>query len=78
MFIGVFKLMTPDTLKIMILAPPVSQASLKEPLPLSFKFVTTRTFPPLPPAVYMPPPSAPGKAGILFLIKSSGFAAHGL
>jgi hypothetical protein len=37
-------------------------ASRRLPGPLSLRFITTQTFPPLPPAVNFPKPSAPGNA----------------
>ena len=62
--IGVFSLMIPDTLNTIIRAPPWSHASRNEPGPLSLRLVTVMTRPPRPPKLYIPPPSAPGKAGI--------------
>ena len=73
---GDSNLIIPETLKTMIRAPPVSQASRKEPGPRSFKLVTVITLPPRPPKLYMPPPSAPGKAGIRACGKSYGREAH--
>ena len=73
---GDSNLIIPETLKTMIRAPPVSQASRKEPGPRSFKLVTVITLPPRPPKLYIPPPSAPGKAGIRACGKSYGREAH--
>ena len=75
---GVDNRITPEILKTIIRAPPVSQASRNEPGPKSANEVTTITFPLRPPGVYSPPPTAPGKAGISAFNKSSGFEAHGL
>ena len=62
--IGDSKRMIPATLNTIMRAPPVSQASRKEPGPRSFRLVTVITLPPRPPKLYIPPPSAPGNAGI--------------
>ena len=67
----------PETLNTTMRAPPCSQAHRKEPGPSSLRLVTVSTFPPRPPKVYMPPPSAPGKAGILACLRSYGLAAQG-
>ena len=72
MLILFFKRIIPETLKTIVLAPTASQASRKVPFPLSSKLVTTNIFPPRPPCVYAPPPSAPGKAGISAKTKSFG------
>lgn len=53
----------PATRKMMVRGPSVSQASRKLPGPESLRLVTKRTFPPRPPIVVEPVPSAPGKAG---------------
>ena len=58
--------------------PPASHASRKLPGPLSFRLVTTKTFPPRPPKEYIPPPCAPGNAGIFACGKSSGLPAPGM
>ena len=70
--------MMPATLKTTMRGPPASSASRKLPGPLSLRFVTTNTFPPRPPKLYMPPPCAPGNAGIGACGRSPGFAAHGM
>src|ERR1700741_2224319 len=54
--------MVPETTKTIILGTFASAASLKLPGPLSLRLFTMKTFPPLPPVVYFPNPSAPGKA----------------
>ena len=55
--------MFPETLKTMIRGPKSSTAARKLPVPLLFRFVTSMTFPPLPPTELAPKPSAPGNAG---------------
>ena len=57
-----FSDMMPATSNTIVLAPLWFMASLREPVPLSFRLVTCMTLPPRPPVVYIPPPSAPGKA----------------
>ncbi|MNR56204.1 hypothetical protein D3C85_1767380 [compost metagenome] len=57
-----FREIFPETFKRIIRAPLVSTAALKLPVPESFKLVTNKTFPPLPPVVFCPKPCAPGKA----------------
>ena len=52
----------PDTRNTIVLAPFARIAALKLPGPLSFKLVTSITFPPRPPVTSLPKPSAPGKA----------------
>src|SRR5688500_1781111 len=74
---GLFNLIIPATLKTTILAPPSSQAHLKLPSPSSLRLVTTSTFPPLPPKLNLPPPSAPGNAGTSDCGRSVGLAAQG-
>ena len=54
--------MIPATSKTMVLGPDSANAALREPAPLSARVVTWITFPPRPPVVYIPPPSAPGNA----------------
>src|SRR5690606_6365258 len=75
---GVFSRIIPATLNTMMRGPPCSQASRNVPGPLSSKLVTTITLPPLPPKLYLPPPSAPGNAGISACGKSVGRPAHGI
>jgi len=53
----------PDTRKTQVLGPEASRQARKLPLPESFRFVTSITTPPRPPADSAPPPSAPGNAG---------------
>ena len=62
-----FRAMTPATSKTMILLPDLT-ASLKEPVPLSLRFVTCTILPPLPPVTNLPWPSAPGKAGACAMV----------
>ena len=62
--------MVPDTSKTTIRGPSASTAARRLPSPLSLRLVTFITRPPRPPMVYMPCPSAPGKAGI-FLADTS-------
>src|SRR6478672_6155752 len=78
MITGVFNLMIPATLNTTKRAPPCSHAQRKLPGPSSFRFVTTYTFPPRPPKLNLPPPSAPGNAGIDACGRSDGTAAHGI
>ena len=62
-----FKRMVPPTSKTMIL-PGFETASANEPAPFVLRFVTWYTVgdeTPRAPSVYLPPPSAPGNAGIL-------------
>src|SRR5690554_5648935 len=61
-FKGDFSTMVPDTANVMMRGPFALIASLKLPVPLSSRFCTIITFPPLPPVVNFPNPSAPGKA----------------
>ena len=75
---GDFNLIIPATLNTTIRAPPCSQASLNEPGPLSLRFVTVITFPPRPPKLKAPPPSAPGNAGIFACGRSYGRVAQGI
>src|SRR5678809_933852 len=70
--------MMPATLNTTILAPPCSQAQRKLPGPSSFRLLTIYTLPPRPPKLYLPPPSAPGKAAISACGKSVGREAHGI
>ena len=56
--------MVPDVLNMIVRGPVCDRAHLREPSPLSLRFVTKYTCPPLPPVVYLPKPSAPGKAGV--------------
>src|SRR5262245_44110286 len=72
-----FRRMIPATLKTTMRKPPASTASRKLPKPPSLRFVTTKTFPPRPPKLYMPPPCAPGNAGIFAWDRSLGLAAPG-
>src|SRR5690349_6478163 len=55
--------MMPETRKIMVRGPLVSQAARKLPRPASLRFDTNKTLPPRPPGVFAPKPSAPGRAG---------------
>lgn len=58
-----FKVIVPPTSKIMVRGPELyCRACLKLPGPLSLRFVTLITAPPLPPVAYLPKPSAVGKA----------------
>jgi len=57
---GDSKFIIPETSNTIYLAPAVSTAALKLPAPSSFRLVTLRTAPPLPPTLYAPDPSAPG------------------
>src|SRR5678810_155739 len=68
----------PATLNTIILAPPCSQAQRKLPGPLSFRLVTTITLPPRPPKLYLPPPSAPGNAGMSDCGRSVGLFAKSI
>src|SRR5437773_8684945 len=63
--IGDFNAIVPATRKTTMRGPVASHAARKLPGPLSFRFVTMMTFPPRPPGVVEPKPSAPGKAGRL-------------
>jgi hypothetical protein len=63
MLMGDSRLMIPEVSKTTILGPVASTAARKLPGPWSFIFVTLMTVPPLPPTLYAPKPSAPGKAG---------------
>src|SRR3954463_7782378 len=47
----------------MVRGPSASHAARKLPGPESSRFVTRKTFPPRPPGVLAPKPSAPGNAG---------------
>jgi hypothetical protein len=57
------RLIIPETVKITTLGPDAVTASLKLSGPESFRLVTLITLPPLPPTLFAPKPSAPGKAG---------------
>src|SRR5690349_15546804 len=57
----VFSSMVPATRKTTIRGPSASTAKRNDPGPESLKFVTSITFPPRPPTVRTPNPSAPGK-----------------
>jgi hypothetical protein len=59
----VAKVMVPPVLNTTILGPLASIAALKLPAPESLRLVTSITRPTLPPGVFAPKPSAPGKAG---------------
>src|SRR6185312_5007080 len=76
--IGVLIRIIPATLNTIMRAPPCSQAQRRVPGPLSAKLVTTSTFPPRPPKLYLPPPSAPGNAGMDACGRSVGRAAQGI
>ena len=75
---GDFNRMMPATLNTIVLAPPCSHAQRKLPGPSSFKLVTTITLPPRPPKLNLPPPSAPGNAGISACGKSVGRLAKSI
>ena len=55
--------MIPATRNIQIRGPVAIAQARKLPVPLSFKLVTSITFPPRPPTDREPNPSAPGNAG---------------
>ncbi|MNE71514.1 hypothetical protein D3C80_1673940 [compost metagenome] len=57
-----FKAIVPEISNTTILGPVASIAALKLPVPASLRLVTLITLPPLPPVVFLPKPSAPGKA----------------
>ena len=64
-FKGLFNRIRPEILKSIVLAPFCLIAHRSVPgSSLSSSEVTYITLPPLPPVVYIPAPSAPGKAGI--------------
>ena len=67
------RVIVPETLNTTIRGPSVSQASRKLPGPESFRFVTRITFPPLPPRVIAPYPSAPGNAGTVGVSAANPF-----
>jgi hypothetical protein len=54
----------PEISKTTIRRPGLWQAALRLPGPEDFRFVTLITFPPRPPGVVAPNPSAPGNAAI--------------
>ncbi len=61
-FKGDSRKMVPEVLKIICLGPFCFKANLKVPSePSSVILVTVKTYPPLPPVVNFPKPSAPGK-----------------
>ena len=66
---------SPLTSKTMVIGSPwyCENAQRSEPSPLLLRFVTFTTFPPRPPVVYLPKPSAVGKARIRSA--SDGFTA---
>ena len=60
-----FSGMTPPTANTIVLVPLFSIAQRSVPSePSSVSLVTVYTVPPAPPVVYLPAPSAPGKAGV--------------
>ena len=62
-----FNGITPPTANTTVLVPLFSTAQRNVPSePSSVSFVTVYTIPPAPPVVYLPAPSAPGKAGVCF------------
>src|SRR5690242_6040199 len=52
----------PETRETTVRGPDTSVQLRKLPVPLLFRFVTSQTEPPLPPAAIAPSPSAPGNA----------------
>src|SRR5580704_5455766 len=55
--------MIPATRKTQVRGPLALVHARSEPVPESFRLVTSNTCPPRPPTAAAPPPSAPGKAG---------------
>ena len=73
-----FRWMVPATLNTTMRGPTALHASRNVPGPASSRLVTTYTLPPRPPKLYMPPPHAPGNAGMSACGRSDGFAAPGM
>ena len=62
MVTSLFGVIRPATRNTTVRGPVAIRAARKDPGPLSFRFVTSITAPPRPPAASAPPPCAPGKA----------------